>query len=64
MIPALLDNLQIQAVLDNGMKLNSTLSQLTENELLCYANQVLREKKIGLWQQLMKYWSDKFGEQK
>lgn len=57
------DNLQIKADLDNGMNLNSTLGQLTAYEILCYANQVLRREKIGLWQQLMAYRANKFGEQ-
>lgn len=58
------DNLLIKAELDNGMNLNSTLDQLTSHEILCYANQVLRQKKIDLWQQLMAYRAAKFGEQK
>lgn len=57
------DNLLIKAELDNGMNLNSTLGQLTAYEILCYANQVLRQKKIGFWEQLMAYRANKFGEQ-
>jgi len=64
MIPALSDDLLIKADLDNGMNINSTLGQLTSYEILCYANQVLRQKRIGLWQQLMAYRAAKFGEKK
>lgn len=53
----------IKVELDDGRKIDSTLGELSRDELLSYANQMLREKKFRFHQELMKYLKAKFGNE-